>query len=325
MLEKLNRWLQKLLPIITPISVIIGVLFADYLAQWTFIVPWVFAMMTFSGSLSSNFHSVKEVFLRPLPLLFVLILLHIVMPLWAYGIGSIVFQNAYTITGLVLGMAIPTGITSFVWVLIYKGNIGLALSVILIDTLLSPIIVPATLALLVGERVPFHVGPLMSGFFFMIVLPSLIGMTLNQLSSGTIKDSLGATLAPFSKLGIGIVVSINSAAVAPYLRHIDYELILIASTVFVISMSGYLLAWVVGILTKQNRENRVTLLFCGGMRNISAGAVMAVQYFPPPVAVPVVVGMLFQQVLASIFGTVFAKTERNTLGSRELEKVERSS
>jgi predicted Na+-dependent transporter len=38
------------------------------------------------------------------------------------------------------------------------------------------------------------------------------------------------------------------------------------------------------------------------MRNISAGAVIATTYFPPQVAVPVVVGMLFQQVLASFSG-----------------------
>jgi predicted Na+-dependent transporter len=38
------------------------------------------------------------------------------------------------------------------------------------------------------------------------------------------------------------------------------------------------------------------------MRNISAGAVIAITYFPAAVAVPVVVGMLFQQILASLNG-----------------------
>ena len=38
------------------------------------------------------------------------------------------------------------------------------------------------------------------------------------------------------------------------------------------------------------------------MRNISAGAVLATTYFPAAVAVPVVLGMLFQQMLASFFG-----------------------
>ena len=44
------------------------------------------------------------------------------------------------------------------------------------------------------------------------------------------------------------------------------------------------------------------MMFSGGMRNISAGAVLAISYFPPAVAVPVVLGMLFQQTLASLYG-----------------------
>ncbi len=58
-----------------------------------------------------------------------------------------------SITGLVLGMVIPTGVTSFIWVSIYKGNSALTLAIILIDSLLSPFIVPYSLSLFVGQKV----------------------------------------------------------------------------------------------------------------------------------------------------------------------------
>jgi bile acid:Na+ symporter, BASS family len=48
-------------------------------------------------------------------------------------------------------------------------------------------------------------------------------------------------------------------------------------------------------------------MYNSGMRNISAGAVIAITYFPAPVAIPVIVGMLFQQVLASLVGSVLDK------------------
>ena len=51
----------------------------------------------------------------------------------------------------------------------------------------------------------------------------------------------------------------------------------------------------------------VTFTFSGGMRNISAGAVIAISYFPSAVVFPVVVGMLFQQIIASIFATILDK------------------
>ncbi|WP_419958884.1 hypothetical protein [Psychrobacillus sp. BM2] len=50
-----------------------------------------------------------------------------------------------------------------------------------------------------------------------------------------------------------------------------------------------------------------TLVFTGGMRNIASGVIVATTYFPSKVAMPVVFGMLFQQVLASVFSKVLQK------------------
>jgi BASS family bile acid:Na+ symporter len=51
MLQKLNAFLEGKMPFITPISVLLGVIFANYLGGFSFLVPWLFAFMTFSGSL----------------------------------------------------------------------------------------------------------------------------------------------------------------------------------------------------------------------------------------------------------------------------------
>jgi bile acid:Na+ symporter, BASS family len=310
MLYVLNKKLEKLMPVITPSAVVIGVFFAHYLSSFTYIVPWVFAFMTFSGSLSSNFNSLQRTFKFPLPLLTALLILHIIMPLWAFGMGSIAFpSDGMTVTGLLLAMVIPTGITSFVWVTIYKGNIGLALSIILVDTILSPFIVPASLSMIVGQKVEMNSWSITSGLLWMVVIPSLTGMLCNHLTKGTIKETVGRRLSPFSKIGIGVVVAINSSAVAPYLLDLSWKLFLIAFVVLFVAISGFAIAWLLGTLLKQSRETKASLLFTGGMRNISAGAVIAVQYFPAAVAVPVVIGMLFQQVLASLFGFLFQRQE----------------
>ncbi|NQD65170.1 bile acid:sodium symporter family protein [Bacillus haikouensis] len=310
MLYVLNKKLEKLMPVITPSAVVIGVFFAHYLSSFTYIVPWVFAFMTFSGSLSSNFNSLQRTLKFPLPLLTALLILHIIMPLWAFGMGSIAFpSDGMTVTGLLLAMVIPTGITSFVWVTIYKGNIGLALSIILVDTILSPFIVPASLSMIVGQKVEMNSWSIMSGLLWMVVIPSLTGMLCNHLTKGSIKDTVGRRLSPFSKIGIGVVVAINSSAVAPYLLDLSWKLFFIAFVVLFVAISGFTIAWLLGTLLKQSRETKASLLFTGGMRNISAGAVIAVQYFPAAVAVPVVIGMLFQQVLASLFGFLFQRQE----------------
>jgi bile acid:Na+ symporter, BASS family len=307
---KINSLLDKMMPFITPAAVVAGVCFAEYLEHYTFLVPWIFAVMTFAGSLSSNFSSLKKTVVNPSPLLLALFILHLLMPLWAFSIGFLLFpEDGLTVTGLILGMVIPTGITSFVWVSIYKGNIELALSIILIDTILSPFIVPFSLSLFAGQKVEMDAGAIMTGLLLMIVIPSLVGMVLNHVTNGRIKDSWGKNLQPLTKIGIGFVVAINSAAVAPFLKKVDLKLAGIGMTVFFIAVGGYTFAWLLAKGMKMDRDTKVSLIFTGGMRNISAGAVIAVQYFPAAAAVPVVIGMLFQQILASLFGLLFSKSE----------------
>ncbi|GAA3326099.1 hypothetical protein GCM10020331_060630 [Ectobacillus funiculus] len=122
-----------------------------------------------------------------------LLILHVIMPAWAWGIGHLIFsKDMFTVTGLILAVMIPTGITSFIWISIYKGNIALALSLILIDTFLSPFIVPYSLSLFVGEKIVMDVFGMMKGLFGMVVIPSVLGMFfLNELTAGKVKRNIG--------------------------------------------------------------------------------------------------------------------------------------
>ncbi|UOQ45831.1 bile acid:sodium symporter family protein [Halobacillus salinarum] len=311
MLQRINMILQKCMPFITPASVVIGVIFSAWLKEFVFLVPWIFAVMTFSGSLNSNFSDLRKVLRQPLPLLACLLVLHLVMPLIALGIGSLLFPgDSYTVTGLILSFVIPTGITSLIWVSIYKGHVVLTLSIILVDTLLAPFVVPYVLKIFVGTSVEMDVLAIMSGLFWMIVLPSLLGMLINQFAKKQTSDKLSAAFAPFTKVGIGLVVAINSSDVAPFLKEVNGKLLLIAVTVFGMAVLAYGTGFITGRLLKQSSPIVVSLTYNSGMRNISGGAVIAITYFPPPVAVPVIVGMLFQQILASFTGFFLSRNLR---------------
>lgn len=303
MLQSINSQLEKFMPIITPAGVVIGVIAASDLKEFSFLIPWIFAFVTFAGSLGSNFKSLKEAVLHPFPVFITLFILHVFMPLWAWGIGHIVFSgDTSTLIGLILGMVIPAGITSFIWVSMYKGNTTLTLSIILIDTLLSPLIVPYSLHAFVGATVKIDSASLILGLFQMVVIPSLIAMCCNQLTHGKVKQVLNPSLAPLGKLGVFLVVMLNGSEVAPYLRHIDLKLLSVTIVVFFIALSGYLFSFVISKLLRCPQASVIAITYTGGMRNISAGSVLAVSYFPAAVVVPVVIGMLFQQVLASLCG-----------------------
>ncbi len=234
--------------------------------------------------------------------------LHIVMPFFAWGLGHLIFHgDSFTITGFVLAVVIPTGVTSFIWATIHKGNLSFALAIILFDTLLSPLIVPASLSFFVGETVAMDTWGLIKNLFLMIVFPSVLGMLLNHLTTGKANLVLAEKLSPFSKIGVVFIVCINGGILAPYLNKLDVKVLLIISTVFVISCTGYLISLGISLLLKWERDVVVSMTFCSGMRNISAGSVLAITFFPAAVALPVVLGMLFQQVLASVFGQMLYK------------------
>lgn len=318
MLAKINNVLEKWMPAIAPASLLLGIALSEQLQPYKDVVPWIFAFMTFAGSLGTNFADLKRVILHPMPLLVCMLLLHVWMPFVAFGAGHLLFpDDVHTITGLTLAFIIPTGIISFMWVSIYRGNIALTLSIILLDTFLSPFVVPYTMEVLFGSKIHIDTWGMMRGLIYMVVLPSLLGMALNQLTKGRIKPVLGPKLAPFSKLGLVAVISINTSSVASSFVNLDAKLFAIIATVFVIAASGYAWGWLAARLFKWNRSIIVALTFNSGMRNISAGAVLALTYFPSPVVLPVIVGSLFQQLLASIYAFLL----RRTYGMEEAEQA----
>ena len=64
-------------------------------------------------------------------------------------------------------------------------------------------------------------------------------------------------------------------------------------------------------------QSTVSMIYGSGMRNISAGAVIAGAYFPAEVLFPVMIGTLFQQILAAFYGS-------RRSGKREKEQNGRS-
>ncbi len=302
-LTAFNKFIEKWMPLVTPSCMIIGILLADWLGPFSVCVPWLFAFMTFSGSLSSGFRDMKQVILKPLPLLVCLLLLHVWMPLLACGAGNLLFpNNPYLITGIVLEFVVPTGIVSLIWVSIYRGSPALTLSIILVDTLVAPFLVPLTLKALVGSNVQIGVLGMMKDLLLMIAIPALIAMTCNHVTNGNVKTALAPKLAPFSKICLILVVTINSTKVAPFVKHMNWTLVAVAATILVLAASGYVWGILAARLLKQENSTLVSLMFNGGLRNISAGAVIAASFFPAEVMFPVMIGTLFQQVLAGTFG-----------------------
>lgn len=307
MVQSLNQFIQRWMPVLTPLSLVIGVLLEKIGTHFLFLVPLLFAVMTFISSLNLKFRDIKVFKQYPKTILFMIAFLHILMPLWAFILAELIFDDRLLTIGFLISVAVPTGVTSVIWVTISKGNLPLSLAIILIDTLLAPILMPLILQLVVGESISLNTPALIFDLIWMIVLPSILGILVNEWTKGKLFEQYGKPMSLISKLCLFAIIMINSSAIAPYVKTIDWELAKVIAVVLFLAVSGYILSLVLGRLFWKSEADQATFVFNGGMRNIAVGVVIATTYFPSKVAMPVVFGMLFQQVLASIFYKIIRK------------------
>lgn len=289
---------------IAPACVLAGVLFPQVFSVTRPAVPVMFAIMTFQGSLNNNLRSVVEVFRHPRHMLAILAVSLVVMPVASRLLSGLLFSDPNVVIGATLEYCVPVAVVSFMWASMYDGNLSLALATILVSTVLAPFTIPVTLKLLLGATVAVDVVSMMTNMVFMIALPALAGMLLNDATHGWGHERLSPTITPAVRILLMLILASNSTQMSDYVRHLTPELAGAALYILVFASCGFLLGMGLARLFGADRATFVTMCFGVGMRNISAGAVIAAQFFPGEVVFPVMMGTLFQQMLAGIFAGV---------------------
>ena len=325
-MQKLTQWSRFLgahFPWFVLACATTGVLFPDVFSWLNGpITMGLFAFMTFANSLGGGFRELGRVFLRPLPVVVTLVLLHVVIPLLTLGLGNLLFPDAPLFTiGLVLEYVIPTGVASLMWVGICGGNEPLCLSIVLLDTLAGPVVIPLSLKLLVGSVVEVDTWGMMGDMLVMVALPALAAMTVYQVTGGRAAVTLKPRLALFAKLALLIVITDNATSCSSFLRSIDRPLVLVMATVFLLCLFGFLAGYWAAKLLGLDFPTRATMCLNTGLRNISAGSVLALQYFPAQVVFPVAFTPLFLQFTTSIIVKVLMRTPSGRAYAAERERA----
>lgn len=297
----LGNFIGKHLALIAPACVLFATLFPDLAHRLDPYVVALFAFMTFQGSLSNTFPNVLRVAKHPQNLLIILFLSSVFMPVLSCALAKLFFgSNPDLVIGIVLEYSVPVAVVSGMWVSIALGDISLALATMLISTLISPFTIPTTLKVLLGQSVSVDAASMMGEMLISIAFPAALGVVINDLSRGRAKESLSPLLAPAAKIALILVILSNSAQVVPYIRHLTPELITVMFFILCFASFGYVLGTLVAKLLHRDAMTRATMCLQVGMRNISAGAVIAAEYLPAQSMFPVVIGTLFQQVLAAL-------------------------
>ncbi|SFP78631.1 Predicted Na+-dependent transporter [Oscillibacter sp. PC13] len=320
-LYRMDQLTSRHMPATILLCAAVGIALPRVFSPLGALVPALFFLVTFSNSLSAGFREMGQVILHPLPVLVVFFILHVLMPVLAFGTGSLLFPDEpYFITGLVLEFAVPTGVLALVWIGLCRGNTPMALSIILLDTLLAPLVIPTTLRLLLGSVVEIDAAGMIRDLLYMIAIPALIGMALYQATGGKISKTLKPRLSPFSKICMLIIFVCNAADCSKFLYEIDRSLILLIFSVFGLCVLSFFISFCAARFLKLDFPSIQTMTLAGGMRNISAGSVLAMQYFPSESLFPVAFTPMFLHLVVSL---VVQTMRRTALGRADQAAYER--
>ncbi|WP_224722908.1 bile acid:sodium symporter family protein [Paenibacillus vietnamensis] len=316
-----NRLFEKWMFIIIPGSLILGFLFAARLQPLIEAVPYLFAYVTLTMAIGCGIDQLREVMKRPGIMGLTFLIAHVLSPLAAYGLGVLVFgaDSPYVI-GLVLFTIIPLGVSTVLWVGMSGGSVPLVLAMVVLDSAISPLVVPAGIHLFFKSAVEVEAAPLIRDLLVIVVLPTIIGVALNRISKGRIQGAVQPVAAPLSKLCFVAVVALNASAIAPHLDQLKRDMFVLVPLVVVLVGVCYAFGYW-GTAQLNNREQQVTVSYATGMRNISLGIVLALGYFSPLAAVPVVLSILIQQPLATVHHYVLQKLNKNKSGETVVPHV----
>jgi predicted Na+-dependent transporter len=248
-----------------------------------------------------NVKQIRGVFVAPLPIFAALVTLHLFFPALVYLAGRIgIVSDPDLYTGIVLLSSIPTGVSTIMWVTAMGGNVALGLTLITLDSVLSPVVVPATVKLLAGAVVDFDAADLMSSLVKMIVIPTIIGVAVNEASKGRVAARVAPYGGVFAKAALGAIIGVNVAASWDRVAAYTGNFAVLLSMLLAMTLLGFVAAYLVARVAIRDRVDLVTVTFVAGMRNISAGVVLAMDSFGPLVSIPVTAAILFQQPVAAV-------------------------
>ena len=304
--QRINYILERIIPITTPLAIVIGFLLPFFFIHLRPFVTTLFGIMTFSGALKLRPAQLGITLRSPSPIFLFFFAAHIIMPVLAMAVSSLFLVNQDVTTGFVLLFSGPTAVSGFIWVSIFKGDMALGLTLILLDTLFAPLVVPGGVSLLMGAKVVMAGSSIAASLLFMIVVPTFLGVTINEISKGKIPALVCPWFDPFAKICLMTVIATNASIAAPGVRFNDPLVWKAAVIVIALTFTGFFIIKFTAVIGRCRSPKDISMIIAGGLRNNSAIMTIAVNFFPEAAALPTLLSIMFQQTIMAIMGRVFS-------------------
>ncbi len=252
--------------------------------------------------LSLSMDDFRKCAANPIPILLGFICQYSVLPLTAFTIAKIANLPAAFATGLILLGSCPGGQASNVATFVARGDVALSVLMTTASTVAAAVMTPLLCTLLAGQFIPVDAWGLAESTARLVLLPTLIGVALNELFPKAVAK-IRPVMPLFALLLTVILCAVPVAQVADVLRTSAGMAI---GPVLALHGCGYFLGYALPRVFGFNEKTSRTVSIETGMQSAALGFSLSMKHFSDvlvalPSAVSIVVMVWMGAGLAAVW------------------------
>lgn len=265
-------------------------------------------LLMLAMGLSLSMDDFKNCAANPIPILLGFVCQYSVLPLTAFAIAKIGNLPAAFATGLILLGSCPGGQASNVATFVARGDVALSVLMTTTSTVAAAVMTPLLCSLLAGQFIPVNAWGLAESTARLVLLPTLVGVALNELFPKVVAKIRPAM--PLLALMLTVILcAVPVAQVADVLRTSASMAI---GPVLVLHGCGYFLGYSLPRIFGFNERTSRTVSIETGMQSAALAFSLSMKHFQDvlvslPAAVSIVVMVWMGALLAAIWRSIPVK------------------
>ncbi|MDO5308178.1 MAG: bile acid:sodium symporter family protein [Planctomycetia bacterium] len=199
------------------------------------------------------------------------------MPMLAFCLAKLFHIEGGYFIGMMLAGCVPGAMASNVLTLTARGNVSYSVGLTTSATLLSPLVVPATLWLFLNHaHIKIDTTAIMINLLITVVAPVAVGFTLARMWSlwRRLADAFAEIIANLA------IIWIIASVVAKNFGQLSSLTLGIGTALALLNIGGYLAGYFGGKSLGLDSGMRRALAIEVGMQNAGLGTSLAMNYFP---------------------------------------------
>lgn len=262
----------------------------------------ILSVIMFSMGLTLTLDDFKVLAARPFDIFIGAAAQYLIMPFSAYFLAKGLGLSNEIAVGLILVGCCPGGVSSNIMSFLCRGDVPFSVGMTTASTLLAPIMTPAMVLFLAGERIEVPAAGMFLTIIETVIVPVLLGFWLNYRYGAThTMENVREIMPSVAVIGLALIVG---GVIALLGGNFFNAGVIIFLAVLAHNGVGYVLGYTVGRITGMSTPKRRTLSIEVGMQNAGLATGLAVAHFAayPHAALACAVSCVWH----SISGTLLA-------------------